>query len=115
MTFTKNKFQAPKKIGYVKPLDGLRAIAVFMVMLLNAHFQFGKNGTMGVDIFFALSGFLITTLLLEENAFKNNINLRSFYIRRTFRLLPELHVTLFFVLIYNFFFCYNNYKRNYLL
>jgi len=104
MTFTKNKFQSPEKLGYVKSLDGLRAIAVFMVMLLHAHFQFGKNGTMGVDIFFALSGFLITTLLLEENANKNTINLRSFYIRRTFRLFPALYATIFFVLIYTFFF-----------
>jgi peptidoglycan/LPS O-acetylase OafA/YrhL len=104
MTFTKNKFQGPEKLGYVKSLDGLRATAVFMVMLLHAHFQFGKNGTMGVDIFFALSGFLITTLLLEENALKNTINLRSFYIRRTFRLFPALYATIFFVLIYTFFF-----------
>ena len=43
MTFTKNKFQGQEKLGYVKSLDGLRAIAVFMVMLLHAHFQFGIN------------------------------------------------------------------------
>lgn len=111
MTFTKNKFQAPEKLGYVKSLDGLRAIAVFMVMLLHAHFQFGKNGTMGVDIFFALSGFLITTLLLEENAYKNTINLRSFYIRRTFRLFPALYVIIFFVLIYTLFFAATTIKE----
>lgn len=91
---------SPENLGYVKPLDGLRAIAVIMVMFMHAHFQLGKNGSLGVDIFFALSGFLITTLLLEEQRSTNQISLLSFYIRRTFRLFPALYVMLLLVLTY---------------
>ncbi|MES2411378.1 MAG: acyltransferase [Bacteroidota bacterium] len=90
----------PPSLGYVPSLDGLRAIAVLMVMLLHAHFQLGKGGGLGVDMFFALSGFLITTLLLEENQKNNRISLGSFYIRRTFRLFPALYFMLLVVLIY---------------
>ncbi|MEQ8424872.1 MAG: acyltransferase [Cyclobacteriaceae bacterium] len=56
---------------------------------------------MGVDMFFALSGFLITTLLLEENRKKMDISLKGFYIRIALRLFPALYITLFFVLIYS--------------
>jgi peptidoglycan/LPS O-acetylase OafA/YrhL len=94
------KKTTPASLGYISSLDGLRAIAVFMVMLLHAHFQFGKGGGLGVDLFFALSGFLITTLLLEEYRKYNSISLSSFYIRRTFRLFPALYFMLFVVLIY---------------
>lgn len=94
------KKTTPASLGYISSLDGLRAIAVFMVMLLHAHFQLGKGGGLGVDLFFALSGFLITTLLLEEYRKYNSISLSSFYIRRTFRLFPALYFMLFVVLIY---------------
>lgn len=94
----------PTPLGYVSSLDGLRAIAVFMVMLLHAHFQLGKGGGLGVDIFFALSGFLITTLLLEEYGKHNTISLSGFDIRRTFRLFPALYLMLFVVFVYAVFF-----------
>lgn len=94
----------PEKLGYVPSLDGLRAFAVVMVMLLHAHFQLGKNGSMGVDMFFALSGFLITTLLLEENRATNKISVKAFYIRRTFRLFPALYFMLSVILVYTLFF-----------
>lgn len=94
----------PEKLGYIPSLDGLRAFAVIIVMLLHAHFQLGVNGSLGVDMFFALSGFLITTLLLEENRATNHISLRAFYIRRTFRLFPALYFMLSVILIYALFF-----------
>ena len=90
----------PKKLGYIPSLDGLRAIAVIMVMLMHAHFQLGKNGSMGVDMFFALSGFLITTLLLEEYRSTNRISVRAFYVRRAFRLFPALYFMLSVILLY---------------
>lgn len=94
----------PEKLGYIASLDGLRAFAVIMVMLMHAHFQLGKNGSMGVDMFFALSGFLITTLLLEENRVTNKISVKAFYIRRTFRLFPALYFMLSGILVYTIFF-----------
>jgi peptidoglycan/LPS O-acetylase OafA/YrhL len=92
------------KIGYIPSLDGLRAIAVFLVMLLHAHFQFGNGGSVGVDIFFALSGFLITTLLLEEYYSNGRISLSGFYLRRIFRLFPALYLMLLIILLYTIFF-----------
>lgn len=93
-----------EKLGYIPALDGLRAIAVFLVMLLHAHFQFGNGGSLGVDIFFALSGFLITTLLLEEYYNNGRISLIGFYLRRTFRLFPALYLMLLIILLYSIFF-----------
>jgi peptidoglycan/LPS O-acetylase OafA/YrhL len=101
-TFIDKNF--PKKLGYVPSLDGLRALAVIMVMFLHAHFQLGVNGSIGVNMFFALSGFLITTLLLEENHVRNKISLKAFYIRRAFWLFPALYFMLSILLIYDLFF-----------
>jgi peptidoglycan/LPS O-acetylase OafA/YrhL len=93
-----------EKLCYIPALDGLRAIAVFLVMLLHAHFQFGNGGSVGVDIFFALSGFLITTLLMEEYNNNGRISLIGFYLRRTFRLFPALYLMLVIILLYTVFF-----------
>jgi len=82
-------------LGKQGALDGLRAIAVVAVMA----YHFGLGGTrgayVGVDIFFALSGFLITTLMLEESPFSRP----AFYVRRAFRLLPSLFALLVALLI----------------
>ncbi len=94
----------PHNLGYVPSLDGLRAIAVLVVMLVHANFQFGLNGGLGVSVFFALSGFLITTLLLEEFRKNNHISFKGFYIRRTMRLFPPLYVMLICIFIYAHFF-----------
>jgi peptidoglycan/LPS O-acetylase OafA/YrhL len=91
-------------IGYVPSLDGLRAIAVILVMLVHAHFYFGKNGQIGVSVFFTLSGFLITTLLLEEFDKNKSVSFLGFYTRRTMRLFPALYALLGFVIIYTLFF-----------
>ena len=69
-------------------LDGLRGIAIFLVML--THTNVLPNGYVGVDLFFALSGFLITTLLYEEWDRSGGISLKRFYGRRARRLLPAL-------------------------
>src|SRR5882724_9855824 len=75
-------------LGYQPALDGLRGIAVLSVIVFHSGLIVG--GWLGVDIFFALSGFLITSLLLEEYARTDRINLGYFYVRRALRLLPAL-------------------------
>lgn len=82
-------------LGYQPAFDGLRAIAVFLV--IGAHYGGARvtagiftGGFHGVDLFFVLSGFLITVLLLEEWGRFDTISLRSFYARRTLRLFPAL-------------------------
>jgi len=73
---------------YVPALDGIRTIAIFAVMAIHAGFPFADVGMLGVDLFFALSGFLITTLLLEEHARTGAISLPKFWGRRFLRLMP---------------------------
>jgi len=75
----------PKKIP---SLDGLRALAVIAVMLVHIGFPGFVLGGLGVDLFFALSGFLITHLFIEEKARSGEINLRKFWVRRFLRLMP---------------------------
>jgi peptidoglycan/LPS O-acetylase OafA/YrhL len=76
------------RLGYVPALDGLRGVAIALV--LADHVGWLPGGFLGVDVFFVLSGFLITTLLLDEWERGNRIALRSFYLRRARRLLPAL-------------------------
>ena len=84
---------ATGKSSYIPTLDGLRAVAILTVVFahsLNAD-DFPRLeyvGHLGVMIFFALSGFLITTRLLEEHRAKGRISLKAFYVRRVFRILP---------------------------
>ncbi len=81
------------RLGYRPALDGLRAVAITAVVLYHAG-GFVPGGYLGVDLFFVLSGFLITTLLLGELADRGSVSLRSFYRRRALRLLPALFVLL---------------------
>jgi len=78
-----------KRLGSVPALDGLRGIAILAVIGVHA---FGEplGGFYGVDLFFVLSGFLITTLLLEEHDRSGRIAMGDFYRRRAYRLLPGL-------------------------
>lgn len=71
-------------------LDGIRAIAVAAVLLYHAELTAFQGGFLGVDVFFALSGFLITRLLVDEFQQSGAISLRDFYLRRARRLLPAL-------------------------
>jgi peptidoglycan/LPS O-acetylase OafA/YrhL len=81
------------RLGYQPALDGLRGVAIALVVSFHA-FGWPANGTLGVDLFFVLSGFLITMLLLEERESNGRFSLRAFYVRRARRLLPALLVLL---------------------
>ena len=85
----------PAALGYRPALDGVRAIAIAGVIAY--HVLPSNGGYLGVHLFFVLSGFLITTLLLEERDRTGTISLRRFYARRALRLLPALAVALAFV------------------
>src|SRR4051794_30070266 len=78
-----------QRLGYLPALDGVRGIAIALVVSFHA-FGWPRSGTLGVDLFFVLSGFLITTLLLEEHRRSGRIRIRAFYARRAWRLLPAL-------------------------
>ena len=83
------------RLRYLPPLDGLRGFAVLVVMLYHLEMPFGSlmlfgGGLMGVDIFFVLSGFLITSLLMQEWESSGAIDMRRFYQRRALRLLPAV-------------------------
>jgi len=82
------------RLPAVPPLDGLRGLAVAAVVLYHAEFTVMIGGYLGVSTFFTLSGFLITTLLLNESARNGKVALRAFWGRRFRRLLPASLVTL---------------------
>ena len=89
---TENKLEVA--FTHIKALDGLRAVAVLIVMfhhldlLIPEKKEFFKAGYLGVDVFFVLSGFLITSVLIKEQSKSENINLKNFFLRRTLRLIP---------------------------
>lgn len=86
------KEQAPArpKSRYIPALDGLRTLAVVAVVLYHLNLTWAQGGLLGVTIFFVLSGYLITRLLLNEIAKTGRIDLKSFWIRRIRRLFPAV-------------------------
>jgi peptidoglycan/LPS O-acetylase OafA/YrhL len=86
---------APPDNGAIPSLDGLRAISISIVLVSHAGYGNVVPGGLGVTIFFFLSGYLITTLLVEERERSGRIDIGKFYLRRAFRLFPPLLVTLF--------------------
>src|SRR6201981_4265159 len=78
------------RLAYRPGLDGLRALAVIAVFAYHARIDWLPGGFLGVDLFFVLSGYLITSLLLVEWEARNRIDLRRFWLRRARRLLPAL-------------------------
>ena len=82
------------RMGYQPALDGLRAISVIAVILYHANVSWMLGGFLGVEVFFVVSGFLITSLMIEERAAQGRVDLRKFWIRRARRLLPALFMML---------------------
>jgi len=98
----------PQKLNYIPALDGIRAIALLLVLFSHSvifdqftwlHSVGLELGYAGVSIFFVLSGYLITRLLIQEEEKTGSISLNLFYIRRAFRLLPALWLYLLLVWI----------------
>jgi peptidoglycan/LPS O-acetylase OafA/YrhL len=85
---------APRSLQYLPGLDGLRAIAVVAVLLFHAGFTWIPGGYLGVEVFFVISGYLITLLLVSEFERTGRISLRHFWLRRARRLLPALFALL---------------------
>jgi len=80
--------------GYRPHLDGLRAVAVYLVLLFHAGSRLFPGGFVGVDVFFVLSGFLVTRLLMRDLDSTGSVRLRRFYARRFRRLLPAAFLAL---------------------
>ncbi|MDB9744452.1 acyltransferase [Pelagibacteraceae bacterium] len=78
-----------KTKDYKPQIDGLRALAVLPVIFFHAGFDLFKGGFIGVDIFFVISGYLITNIIIKD-LYKNKFSLSNFYIRRSRRILPVL-------------------------
>jgi peptidoglycan/LPS O-acetylase OafA/YrhL len=85
--------KSPKE-GFRPDIEGLRAVAVGTVLLYHADVPFARGGYVGVDVFFVISGFLITGLLVRELEKTDGISLSRFYSRRAKRLLPLTVVVL---------------------
>jgi peptidoglycan/LPS O-acetylase OafA/YrhL len=82
---------------YIPGFDGLRALAVLAVIAYHLNLPYSQGGFLGVTVFFVISGFLITSLLLHEWKNTFTIHLRSFWIRRAKRLLPAMFLLLIFL------------------
>ena len=81
-------------MNYRPEIDGLRALAVLQVILFHAGFEWFDGGFVGVDVFFVISGYLITNIIISEMD-KGTFSLINFYERRTRRLLPALFFVMF--------------------
>ena len=90
----------PSLLGYLPALDGVRALAVVAVIVYHANKQWLGGGFLGVEVFFVISGFLITSLLIAESERDGRINLKQFWLRRARRLLPALWLLLLLVTVY---------------
>ena len=92
----------PSIINYKPEIDCLRAIAVFLVILFHFELFMVNGGFIGVDVFFVISGYLITNLVIKDIV-NNRFSLIEFYIRRIRRIIPALYSTIFIVIILGYF------------
>lgn len=84
--------------GYISAIDGLRAVAILLVLAYHGEFSFFVNGFVGVDVFFVISGFLITRIITKDLE-NHTFSLVTFYQRRIRRIFPALFATLFLTFI----------------
>ena len=92
--------RTPVVVPYLPGLDGLRAVAVIAVIFYHANHSWLEGGFLGVEVFFVISGYLITLLLVAESQRTGTINLREFWLRRARRLLPALWILLVGITVY---------------
>src|SRR4029453_4748939 len=88
------------RLSYVPGLDGIRALAVLAVVVYHADAAWLPGGFLGVEVFFVVSGYLITSLLLSEYRAAHTVDLKKFWQRRARRLLPALFAVILAVLVY---------------
>ncbi len=88
------------EVPYLPGLDGMRALAVVAVMIYHANSSWLPGGFLGVEVFFVISGYLITLLLIGEHERTGTLSLKGFYLRRARRLLPALFTLLIGITIY---------------
>lgn len=91
-------------MGYSREIDGLRALSVVLVIIFHVRKDWLPGGFVGVDVFFVISGFLITSLIYKEIESEGKFSFAGFYMRRFARLLPALIITLVAVLALGFLF-----------
>ena len=96
---TRAPAQQISRVPYLPGLDGMRAVAVLAVMLYHAHLWLGA-GFLGVEVFFVISGYLITMLLIAEHERTGRLHLADFWRRRFRRLLPALYLAMLMVALY---------------
>ena len=88
------------RVPYLPGLDGMRALAVVAVMVYHANPDWLKGGFLGVEVFFVISGYLITLLLISEKERSSTVNMTQFWIRRARRLLPALFAMLLLLTVW---------------
>ena len=82
------------RVPYLPGLDGMRALAVVAVRVYHANADWLPGGYLGVEVFFLISGYLITLLLISEKERTSTVDMRHFWVRRARRLLPALFTML---------------------
>ena len=87
-------------LTYIPSLDGLRALSVLAVIVYHANKLWLPGGFLGVEVFFVISGYLITLLLLAESEANGTVSLKQFWLRRARRLLPALWVVVLGVVVF---------------
>lgn len=87
------------KLGYTGPFDGMRGAGLLAVLLAHAAYFDFASLAIAVDMFFVISGFLIVTLILEEDRSTGRLSFRNFYVRRALRLFPVLYLVLILTLL----------------
>ena len=111
--FSSNNLSIPGSLSnsYFPQLDGLRGVAITTVLISHYIFNYSLKyydiGNIGVETFFVLSGFLITTLILKEKIKQGTVSLKRFYIRRALRILPVAYLFLLVLLFLNYIFKLN--------
>ena len=99
-----SRSQQISRVPYLPGLDGLRAIAVLAVIVYHANAEWLPGGFLGVEVFFVISGYLITLLLVAEHERTDAVSLRDFWARRARRLLPALFAMMGLLVVWSAFF-----------
>jgi peptidoglycan/LPS O-acetylase OafA/YrhL len=107
MTNNFNNNENKQNITYRPDIDGLRAIAILLVIIFHAFPKFLRGGFIGVDIFFVISGYLITSIIIKDQS-NDNFNLLHFYKRRIKRIFPSLIIVLIFCIVAGWFVLLSN-------